>query len=72
MSHRDIPYFDLETVALLREVLADAWVSLRPAQQAATSRSILAERILEAAAQGEHDQERLLAAALDQFSIEYA
>ena len=57
-------YFDLETVALLRETLEDAWACLRPAQQATMSRTILAERILKSAAQGERDRERLLDAAL--------
>jgi hypothetical protein len=39
-------YFDPETVAVLREILEDAWTSLRPQQQATISRSLLAERIL--------------------------
>jgi hypothetical protein len=58
-------YFDIETVSVLREILEDAWASLRSEQQAATSRSLLAERILKAAAAGERDRERLLDAALD-------
>jgi hypothetical protein len=57
-------YFDPETVALLRTTLDRAWVSLPPSRQAVTSRSILAERILKAAAQGERDPERLHALAL--------
>ncbi len=57
-------YFDLETVLFLRETLEDAWASLRPAQRATMSRSLLAERILKSAAQGERDRERLLNAAL--------
>jgi hypothetical protein len=57
-------YFDLETVLFLRETLEDAWASLRPAQRATMSRSLLAERILKTAAQGERDRERLLNAAL--------
>jgi hypothetical protein len=48
-------YFDPETVALLRTTLDRAWESLPASQQAVTSRSILAERILKAAAQGERD-----------------
>jgi hypothetical protein len=57
-------YFDLKTVALLREILEDAWASLPPTQRATTSRSMLAERILTTAARGERDRERLLDAAL--------
>lgn len=58
-------YFDLETVALLRETLEDAWASLRPEQRATMLKTTLAERILKAAAQGERDPERLLDAALN-------
>ena len=53
-------YFDLETIALLRETLEDAWASLRPEQRAATVKTTLAERILKSAAQGERDRDRLL------------
>ena len=52
-------YFDLETVALLREVVEGAWASLRPGQRETTSRSLLAERILKSAARGERDPSRL-------------
>ena len=63
--HSEKPvYFDLKTVALLREILEDAWASLPPTQRATVSRSLLAERILKTAAQGERDRERLLDAAL--------
>jgi hypothetical protein len=61
-------YFDLETVALLREVLEDAWALLRPDQRATMLKTTLAERILSAAAQGERDRERLLDAALMDFT----
>ena len=54
-------YFDLETVALLREILDDAWASLRPEQQATMLKTTLAERILNLAARGERDREQLLA-----------
>jgi hypothetical protein len=57
-------YFDLKTVALLREILDEAWTSLRPAQRAVTSRTVLAENLLKVAAKGERDPERLLDAAL--------
>ena len=66
MEHRSPLHFDLETVAILRETLDIAWARLRPVQRAITSRSLIAERILKTAAQGERDPERLLAAALDE------
>ena len=65
-------YFDLETIALLRETLEDAWASLRPEQRAATFKTTLAERILKLAAEGERDRDRLLDAALMEFSAEEA
>ena len=65
-------YFDLETVALLREVLEDAWALLRPEQRATMLKTTLAERILKSAAQGERDRERLLDAALLEFTSEDA
>jgi hypothetical protein len=58
-------YFDIETVSVLREILEDAWASLPPEQQATMSKSLLAERILRAAAAGERNRWRLLDAALD-------
>lgn len=60
-------YFDLETVALLRETLDDAWACLRPEQRATMLKTTLAERILKTAAQGERDRKRLLDAALTEF-----
>jgi hypothetical protein len=57
-------YFDPDTIALLRTTLDHAWASLEPGQQVVTSRSILAERILRAAARGERDPDRLRAHAL--------
>jgi hypothetical protein len=65
-------YFDLETIALLRETLEEAWASLRPEQQARMLKTTLAERILKSAAQGERDRERLLDAALAEFTAEEA
>jgi hypothetical protein len=41
-----------------------AWASLPPSQRVRTSRSVLAERILKAAAKGERDTDRLRACAL--------
>lgn len=65
MDANEPTYFDIETVSVLREILEDAWACLRPDQQANIGRSLLAERILKAAATGERDRERLLDAALD-------
>jgi hypothetical protein len=56
--------FDIDTVLLLRETLDDAWAYLRPEQRATMSKTLLAERILKSAGQGERDPERLLDAAL--------
>ena len=57
-------YFDLETVALLKEVLEDAWLCLPLKQRATTSRTFMAEGVLKAAAKGERERERLIDAAL--------
>jgi hypothetical protein len=65
MDPNESAYFDLKTVALLREALEDAWDFLPPEQRETMSRSLLAERILKAATQGERDPERLLDAALE-------
>jgi hypothetical protein len=59
-------YFDANTIALLRLTLDRAWASLSASEQAVTSRSILAERILRAAAQGERDPDRLRSHALSE------
>jgi hypothetical protein len=59
-------YFDPDTIALLRITLDRAWASLPESQQAVTSRSILAERILKAAARGERDPDRLHTRALSE------
>jgi hypothetical protein len=57
-------YFDLDTVALLRDTLDDAWAGIPPMQQAGMLKTSLAERILAAAADGERDPDRLREAAL--------
>jgi hypothetical protein len=57
-------HFDRETIALLRTTLDRAWDSLPAGRQAVTSRLILAERILKAAAEGERDPDRLRARAI--------
>jgi hypothetical protein len=65
MDGRRPAHFDLETVSILRETLENAWASLQPDQRLTMTRSLLAERILKAAADGERDRERLFDAALD-------
>lgn len=72
MDIKEPVYFDLETVALLRETLDDAWACLRPEQQATMRKTTLAERILKSAADGERDPERLREAALMEFTTEEA
>jgi hypothetical protein len=57
-------HFDPETVAILREVLDDAWGSLTPEMQVLMPKTMLAERILKSAAKGERDRNRLFNAAL--------
>jgi hypothetical protein len=57
-------YFDIDTVLLLRESLDDAWACVPPQQRETTSKTLLAERILKVAADGERDPQRLLDAAL--------
>ena len=51
--------FTPETLKLLQSVLDDAWISLRPAERARTSKTQVAVRILEAASAGERDPVRL-------------
>lgn len=58
---RNIP-FDPETIALMRKVFEDACSRIPPRRPVA--RSILAERILKAAANGERDPVRLRTRAL--------
>jgi DNA helicase IV len=64
MATKEPIQLDLKAVRIVKEVLDDAWCSLRPEQQATMSKTMLAERILMSAAKGERDRERLLAAAL--------
>lgn len=61
--------FVLETVALLREVLEEALLSLPLRQRAMTSRTFLAEGVLKAAAKGERDRKWLIDAALAGIAI---
>ena len=51
------PFFDPETIAILKGVLDEAWSCL-PAGRDVTQ-SLLAERILKAARDGERDPDRL-------------
>ena len=53
-----------ETLKLLRSVLEETWASLPPAEQARTSKTQIAARILELAASGERDPVRLRDEAL--------
>jgi hypothetical protein len=53
VTDKEPVYFDLDTVALLRDALDDAWACLRPDQRATVSRTLLAEGILKSAAKGE-------------------
>ena len=48
----------------MRTVLDAVWASLQPEQQASVSQTLLAERILKAAARGERDPAWLRAPAL--------
>ncbi len=56
--------FNPEAIDLLQAVLDEAWASLLPEQQVCTSRSVLAKRVLELAAKGERDRDRLRTYAL--------
>jgi hypothetical protein len=56
-------FFDPTTLAMLRNVLDDAWSRL-PAGQTDVTRSLLAQRILRAAKAGERDPARLRARAI--------
>ena len=51
-------FFDPETIAILKGVLDEAWSCL-PAGQTDVTQSLLAERILKAARDGERDPDRL-------------
>ena len=68
MDDKQPVHFDDETVAMLREVLDEAWTCLRPEQRATMQKAAMAERILKSAAQGERDRERLFDAALEEIA----
>jgi hypothetical protein len=63
MSSERTVFFDPTTLAMLRNVLDDAWSRL-PAGQTEVTRSLLAQRILRAAKAGELDPARLRARAI--------
>jgi|307.fasta_scaffold1198205_1 predicted component of type VI protein secretion system len=48
-----------ELLKLLQSVLEDAWDSLRPSEKARTTKTEVAVRILQVAARGERDLDRL-------------
>jgi hypothetical protein len=56
--------YDPETVEVMRAVLDEAWASLVPSQQAHTTKSEMASRILQAVADGERDPAKLRTTAL--------
>jgi hypothetical protein len=56
--------FDHETILIMKSSLDAAWEQLGSVEQAKTSKSVLASRILRAAAQGERDPVRLRTYAL--------
>ena len=64
MDGKKPEYFDPETLAMLRGTLDDAWDSLRADQKAFMLKTELAARILNAAAEGERDRQRLFNVAL--------
>ena len=64
MVEKEPLHLNPETVALLSEVLDDAWDSLPPLQKATMRKSDLAVPMLESAAKGERNRERLRNAAL--------
>ena len=64
MDGKQSACYDPETISLLRKTLDEAWDSLHPKQRAFTGRALLAEHILNLAATGERNPERLREAAL--------
>jgi hypothetical protein len=57
-------HFSLETVRNMQVALDLAWSSLSPEQQAQSSKTLLATRVLEAAEAGERSPARLYLLAL--------
>lgn len=64
--------FDPETIALLRAVLDGAWNSLNAQEQAQSSKTLLAERILHLAATGERGPSSIACRGTDASSYSFA
>lgn len=61
-----MPVFNPELITLMRTVLDDVMLRVPPSVSNATTKTLLAESILKAAAQGQTSYNELLAAATDQ------
>jgi hypothetical protein len=57
--------YDPETLDLLRGVLDEVWAKLSKTQRQRLPRSMIAERLLAAAAKGQRDRDLLRSSALD-------
>lgn len=57
--------FDPDTIALLQSVLDDIWAELTEGQRNRMPRSLIADRLLRAAADGERDRDVLRLDGLD-------
>ena len=53
------PHHDPDTIGMLRRVLDDAWAALSPQQQTQANKSVMAQKLLKLAADGERDPTRL-------------
>jgi hypothetical protein len=62
--------FDPETILVMSAALEEAWASLLPQQQRATTKTAMANAVLHAAAAGERDRIRLRAEALTAVVVE--
>lgn len=63
INPRKATSFDPETVQKLETILDEAWRSLSPERRQRTTKSHIAQRIIQHAAQGERDPVRLRACA---------
>jgi hypothetical protein len=61
-----MPVFNPELITLMRTVLDDVMLRVPPSVSNATTKTLLAESILKAAAQGQTSYNELFAAATDQ------
>ena len=64
MRPADGRHFSPDTIKIMQVALDVAWDSLSPEEQAQSSRSLLASRILDSAATGERNPTGLILAAL--------